>query len=247
MVREAASMGTVILVHGGGHRVNSLGQRYGVEQKFVTSPEGYRSRYTDWETMEFFSMVMRGLVAMDILREMRACGRDAISLTGLDMGLIRGERKKRLVVLNERGRRMVIDGGFTGRPTHLRADVLTGIMSSGAVPVIAPIICGEENEPLNVDGDRLAAFIASRMRADALVLLTNVPGVVLDGQVLNKIDRSNYDAVLQRVGNGMDKKLMAAREAVEGGARLAVIAQGSSENAISRAISGASGTVVTWT
>ncbi|WP_075056979.1 hypothetical protein [Thermogymnomonas acidicola] len=190
-----------------------------MEQKFVTSPEGYRSRYTDWETMEFFSMVMRGLVAMDILREMRACGRDAYPHWP-GHGPHKGGREEEEASRAERegGRRMVIDGGGSrGRPTHLRADVLTGIMSSGAVPVIAPIICGEENEPLNVDGDRLAAFIASRMRADALVLLTNVPGVVLDGQVLNKIDRSNYDAVLQRVGNGMDKKLMAAREAVEGG------------------------------
>ncbi|MGC9116375.1 MAG: [LysW]-aminoadipate/[LysW]-glutamate kinase, partial [Conexivisphaera sp.] len=168
----------LVLVHGGGAVVTEVAEKLGVKQQFITSPTGIRSRYTDRETAEVFAMVMAGKINTEIVASLRARGVDAFGLSGVDGGLIVAERKKRLIVLDERGRKRAIDGGYTGRIVQVRAEVLKALLGAGFTPVVSPVAIGIENEVLNVDADRAAAYVAMALGAERLVILTNVPGLL---------------------------------------------------------------------
>src|SRR4030043_1985026 len=123
-LKELAKNNRVLLVHGGGVEVTETASKLGKEQKFVISPEGFRSRYTDRETMDIFTMVMAGKINKQVVLMLESKGVNTIGLSGLDGCLIKAERKKRLIVINEKGRRQVIDGGYTGSINEINAEVL---------------------------------------------------------------------------------------------------------------------------
>lgn len=229
----------VVLVHGGGDYVTEVAEKLGKRQVFVTSPEGIRSRYTDRETAEIYTMVMSGLLSKRVVASLGRLGVRCVSLSGLDGGLLRAERKKRLVIVDERGRRVAVEGGYTGRIVSVDTRVLEAVMDSGFVPVVSPVAFGEEYEFLNVDSDRACASIAGALRAEAAVFLTDVEGVVFEGSVVGSLSVPDARALVSRVGGGMDVKLIAAVEAVEGGAKLAVISSGLRKNPVKTALAGA--------
>lgn len=109
---------------------------------------------------------------------------------------------------------------------------------------MAPVALGDENEVLNVDGDRAAAHIAKALKADTLVLLTDVEGVMMNDKLVHKMDLNKARASLKRVGAGMITKLYAAVEALEGGVGAVVIASGFKDRPVTEALLG-KGTVVT--
>lgn len=234
----------LVLVHGGGPVVTDLTRKLGIEPKFVTSPEGVRSRYTDAETMDVFLMAMKGRINTDIVLALRRYGRDSVGITGIDAGLLVAERKSRLKILSERGRPMMIDGGYTGRIVDVNSAFLNAILDTGLLPVIAPIAVSKNEEALNVDGDRAAAAIAGSLKADRLILMTNVPGVMIDGSLITHIAADDLDEVIRKVGNGMDKKLIASKEALLNGARRVIISSGSSPAPLENALQGETKTVI---
>ncbi|PSN93875.1 acetylglutamate kinase [Candidatus Marsarchaeota G2 archaeon ECH_B_SAG-C16] len=233
----------VVLVHGGGDYVTEVAERLGKKQVFVTSPEGIRSRYTDRETAEIYTMVMSGLLAKRIVLLLERSGLGCVSLSGVDYGLIRAERKKRLTVIDERGRKVVVEGGYTGRITSVNTHILGLFIEQGIVPVVSPVALGEEYELLNVDGDRACAGIAGALEARCAVFLTDVEGVYSNGELVRTLSVEGARALLPKVGNGMDVKLLAAVEAVEKGAHMSVISSGLKENPIDAALRG-EGTVI---
>lgn len=232
-----------VLVHGGGRIVDAVAERMGKEQRFVVSPGGFRSRYTDKETMEIFTMVMAGKVNKGMVTALAKAGVKAIGLSGVDGGLIKAERKKRLVAVDGRGRKRAIDGGYTGRIVEVNRGLLLTLLDMGYTPVVAPIALSEEYEALNVDGDRAAAHVAGALRADLLILLTDVPGLMLEGRLVPRLSLGEVEGALAKAGPGMATKLYAAAEALRGGAKRAVIASGAGENPVSSALRGV-GTVV---
>lgn len=232
-----------VLVHGGGRLVDEVAEKMGKKQRFVVSPGGFRSRYTDKETMEIFAMVMAGKVNKGMVSALAKAGVKAIGLSGVDGGLIKAERKKRIIEVDERGRKRAIDGGYTGRIVEVDGRLLLSLLDMGYTPVVAPIALSEEYEALNVDGDRAAAHIAAALKADLLILLTDVPGLMVDGRLVPKLRLSEVEGALAKAGPGMVTKLYAAAEALRGGAKKAVIASGIRENPVSSALRGV-GTVV---
>ncbi|MFG1545549.1 MAG: [LysW]-aminoadipate/[LysW]-glutamate kinase [Thermoplasmataceae archaeon] len=234
----------IVLVHGGGPAVTDLTMRLGIEPRFVTSPDGVRSRYTDAQTMEVFLMAMKGRINTDIVLALRKYGRNSVGITGIDAGLMVAERKSRLKILSGNGRPMFVDGGYTGRITEVNSAFLNGIMDLGQLPVIAPIAVSKDGEALNVDGDRAAAAIAGSLKADLLVLLTNVTGVMRGDSLVPHIAGTELDEAIRGVGNGMDKKLIAAREALASGAGRVVISSGTISNPLENAIQGKMKTVI---
>ena len=242
--KEVASREASVLVHGGGDIVTEIATKLGKEQVFITSPEGFRSRYTDKETAEIYSMVMSGSINKKIVVKLQELGVKAIGVSGLDGGLLRAERKRRLVIVDERGRRRAIDGGYTGRIVSVDSSILEMLMSSGYVPVVAPVALGGEYEILNVDGDRAAAHIAGALKA-TLVLLTDVEGVTLDGRLVRHVRRSEVEGLLRRLGPGMITKVYAAGEALSLGSPRVVVSSGMIDRPISQALSGEVGTVFT--
>jgi len=243
-IRKVAEENQVIFVHGGGVEVTEIAQKLGKEQRFVVSPDGFRSRYTDRETAEIYTMVMAGKLNKQVVATLESRGVNAVGLCGLDGQLLRAERKKRLIVINERGRKMAIDGGYTGRIVGVNSDLLKLLMSARYLPVISPVAMSEEFEPLNVDGDRTAASIAGALGADMLVLLTDVEGLILEGKVISKLTVQGARELLSKIGPGMITKVHAAIEAIEMGAKEVVIAPGIGSEPISAAVSHVVGTVI---
>ena len=233
-----------VLVHGGGDTVTNVAEKLGIPQKFVTSPEGFRSRYTDSETMQIFTMVMAGKINKEIVRHLQSRKIPAVGLSGLDGGLIRAERKQKLIVKDERGRKRIIEGGYTGKITHIDSSLLQVLLTSGYVPVIAPIALGSENESLNLDGDRTAAYVAGSLRAELLLLLTDVEGVSIEGSVVSRMNASEAKRKMPDLGPGMITKMYAALEALSMGVSKVAIAPGRRENPFTAAIQEQAGTMI---
>jgi acetylglutamate/LysW-gamma-L-alpha-aminoadipate kinase len=234
-----------VLVHGGGNTVTNIAEKLGVAQKFVTSPEGFRSRYTDAETIQVYTMVMAGKVNKQIVMQLLHRKIPAIGLSGLDGALIRAERKRTLIVKDERGRRKAIDGGYTGVVTQTDGTLLRTLIEAGYVPVIAPIALGEYDEPLNIDGDRTAAHIATAVQAENLLLMTDVEGVRLQSTVKRNLGSDEARSLLSSLGPGMITKVYAALEALSGGVRKVVVAPGKGSAPYSAALNGEAGTSIT--
>lgn len=234
----------VLVVHGGGDVVTDYATRLGKEQRFVVSPEGLRSRYTDMETVEIYQMVMSGLLANRLVLALAKAGVKGISLAGTDGSLMQGKRKTKLVVVDERGRKVAIDGGYTGRVQSVNSSLLDLLVSSGYVPVISPVAMSDASEPLNVDGDRAASSVAVGVRADAVVFITNVDGLQLDGKLVERMTPEEASAKLPKVGFGMQKKVMAAAEAVEGGVNEAIICSGRRASPLTKALKHETCTVI---
>lgn len=235
----------LILVHGGGDVVTEYATRLGKEQKFVVSPEGIRSRYTDRETAEIYQMVMSGLLAKRLVAALVRAGLKGISLSGADGSLIEGKRKAKLIITDERGRRVAIEGGYTGKVQAINSPLLVSLLEQGYIPVVSPVAIGDEGEPLNIDGDRAASSVATGARADLVVFTTNVEGLHLDDKLVTHLSASEASSSLTKIGFGMQKKVMAAVEAVEGGVSEAIICSGMGSAPISRAMAHDSCTVIT--
>jgi len=243
-IAEVSEKDKVVVVHGGGDVVTMIAEKLGKPQVFITSPDGFRSRYTDKETAEIYMMVMAGKINKEVVISLLKAGVKALGVSGVDGGLLRAERKKRLVIIDERGRKRAIEGGYTGRIMGVNVEMLKGLLEMGFVPVVAPVALGDENEVLNVDGDRAAAHIAGALKAETLVLLTDVDGVMIDGKLVDKMSLSKARSALKRVGAGMITKLYATIEALEEGVEKVIIASGLKERPVTSSLMGR-GTVIT--
>ena len=240
----ALASNQTIIVHGGGDVVTDYATRLGKEQKFVVSPEGIRSRYTDRETAEIYQMVMSGLLAKRLVSAFDRAGLRSISLSGADGLLLQGRRKAKLVIVDDRGRKVAIEGGYTGKVTGVNSSLLENLLTQGYIPVVSPVAAGEGAEPLNVDGDRVASSVATGSKAEAVIFLTNVDGLMLDGSLVRHLSPPEASSKLPKIGFGMQKKVMAAVEAVEGGVSQAIICSGTRTHPLTRALAHDTCTVI---
>ncbi len=243
-IKRVAGSEGMILVHGGGKEVTKVCKQLGKEPRFVTSPSGIKSRYTDKETAEIFTMVMSGRINKAIVQMLQKNGINAVGLSGIDAKAIKADRKKRLLIVNEKGRKQAIDGGYTGKIKEVNSAFIKSLLDQGLTPVISPIAISEESEFLNVDGDRAAAYVAGSVGSDKVLFITNVDGLLMDDQVVSKLTLAQAKEIRPKVGPGMEKKILASAEALDMGVRQAFIASGQRENPVSSAISGNRCTVI---
>jgi len=169
----------IIVVHGGSKEANALGEQVGHPPKFLTSPEGFTSRYTDSKTMEIFCMAVKGKVNTTIVTNLQKYGVNAFGLSGIDGQFMIATRKKAIQSI-ENGKRKIIRDDFSGKIDTFNQSILNYFLESDIVPVIAPLAVSPEGEGLNVDADRVSAMIASAMHADCLMLFTAVKGLYRD-------------------------------------------------------------------
>jgi len=181
-------------------------------------------------------MVMSGKINKTIVCMLQKNGINAIGLSGIDGKIIQAERKKKLLIINEKGRKQAIDGGYTGKITNVNASLLKSLLEQGYTPVISPIAISEEFDCLNVDGDRAAAYVAGKIQSDKVLFLTNVDGLLMDEKLVKNLTLDEAKAIIPKVGFGMEKKILAATEALDMGVKEALIANGQRENPISAAI-----------
>jgi [amino group carrier protein]-L-2-aminoadipate/L-glutamate 6-kinase len=243
-IKSIAEKYKLVIVHGGGKEVTSTATKLGKEQKFIMSPGGVRSRYTDKETAEIYTMVMSGKLNKAIVQMLLRQHINAVGIAGIDGCILKAERKKKLLIINEKGRNTTIEGGYTGKITSVDPALVNELVRSGYVPVISPIALSEEFDFLNVDGDRAAAYVAGGMKADKVIFVTDVDGLILNGELVISMTVDKAKAMLPKIGSGMDKKVLACIEAIEMGVKEAVIASGHIENPLSTAIDHRNCTVI---
>nr|HID14994.1 [LysW]-aminoadipate kinase [Anaerolineae bacterium] len=237
----------VVLVHGGSHETNIISERLGHPPRFVTSVSGYVSRYTDRETLEIFAMVTAGRINKSLVERLQQLGVNAVGLSGLDGRLLEGRRKGALRVI-ENGKRKVLRGDWSGRIERVNVGLLRTLLAAGYVPVVAPLAISYQGEALNVDGDRVAAAIGSALKAQTLVILSNVPGLLRrfpdESTLIPHIPLGQAEEYLDRYARGrMKKKLLGAIEALNDGVGQVVIADGRVARPLHRALAG-QGTVI---
>lgn len=244
-LKEVCKQHKVVLVHGGGAEVTEIASKLGKEQKFIMSPEGFRSRYTDKETIEIYTMVMAGKMNKQIVLALEAQGLPAVGLSGLDAALLKAERKTKLIMVDERGRKKVIDGGYTGKITEVNVDLLKLLLEKNYVPIVTPIALSQDCEPLNVDGDRTAAIVAGALKADKLIMLTDVEGLILKGERVPKIAATEVKEILPKIGGGMSTKIHAGLEALNQGVGEILVTSGQAKQPITSVLNHQVGTVIT--
>ncbi|MEM2210378.1 MAG: [LysW]-aminoadipate/[LysW]-glutamate kinase [Nitrososphaerales archaeon] len=241
---EINRKGKLILVHGGGRLVTEIAEKLGKKQEFIVSPDGIRSRYTDQETVEIYTMVMSGLINKEIVAALHKVGLRALGFSGVDGEILKAERKKKLVIIDERGRKRIIDGGYTGKIYQVNSELLCSILDKGYLPVLAPVAIGNESELLNVDGDRAAAYVAGAIKADLIIFLTDVEGIIIDNQIVGRLSLEEAEQLMPKIGFGMKTKLLASLEALKMGVNKAVICSGKHEHPLLSAIEGKVGTII---
>ncbi|WP_372892606.1 acetylglutamate kinase [Rhodosalinus sp.] len=205
-----------VVVHGGGPMINAMLDRLGVVSEFVDG-----KRVTDAETIEVVEMVLSGRLNKRIVHAIGAQGGRAVGLSGKDAGLMTCDQTDPAL-------------GFVGTPAEVNADLLRDLFDKGIVPVIAPIGAGRDGETFNVNGDTAAGAIAAALRADRLLLLTDVAGVknaagTVEEQLSAETIREMTEAGV--IAGGMIPKTETALAAIEGGVRGVVILDGRAPNA----------------
>jgi acetylglutamate/LysW-gamma-L-alpha-aminoadipate kinase len=235
--------GKLVLVHGGGDQVTELTKKMGIEPKFVTSPEGIRSRYTSYEELEVYVMTM-SLINKMLVSKLNSKGKDCIGVSGVDGPILIAERKKKIVIIDERGRKRIIEGGYTGKIKEVRKDLIQSLLEKFNVIVMSPIALSlDEGVPLNIDGDQTAFSIASSLKVETLILLTDVEGVIIDNKIVPRLSSQEAKELSKKIGPGMNRKLLMASEAISQGVRRVIISSGLKNDPIRNALE-LNGTVV---
>jgi len=236
----------LVLVHGGSAEANALGESLGAPPRMITSPSGYTSRYTDRKTLEIFLMAVNGKVNSLLTEQLQILGVNAFGLSGLDGKLMQATRKDSIQSI-ENGKRKMIRDDYTGKIDMVNGELLLMLLKAGYLPVIAPVAVSEKGEALNVDADRAAAMVASALQAETLVLLTAVPGLMKnfpdESTLIRQLSGSQLVAASEAAKGRMKKKVLGAEEALNGGVRRVIIADGRIQNPITNALSG-NGTVI---
>ncbi|MBR2655281.1 MAG: acetylglutamate kinase [Loktanella sp.] len=206
-----------VVVHGGGPMINQMLDKLGIKTEFVRG-----QRVTDQDTVEVVEMVLTGLVNKRIVQAIMDEGGRAVGLSGKDDDLMVAE------ALNP-------ELGFVGRPVEMNVQVLRDLNAAGIIPVVAPVATGMDMlETFNVNGDTAAGAIAGALKADRLLLLTDVPGIKdANGEVVTQLSPDQVRAMIAdgTINGGMIPKAETALMAVEQGVRAVVILDGRLPNA----------------
>ncbi len=205
-----------VIVHGGGPMINDMLKRLDIKSEFVNG-----KRVTDAATMEVVEMVLSGLVNARIVQAISEQGGRAVGVSGKDSGLIVCEPEDPAL-------------GLVGKPSKVNPRILRDLAEKGIIPVIAPLGMGENGETFNINGDTAAGAIAAALKADRLLLLTDVAGVKnAEGDVLTELTAAQINAMIAdgSIAGGMIPKTQTALDALEGGVRAAVILDGRAPNA----------------
>ncbi len=219
-----------IVVHGGGPQIGALLERLNIQSHFVDG-----MRVTDSETMDVVEMVLGASINKSIVNSIQQHGGKAVGLTGKDGKLIEAQKLEVTRVSPDVQQPEIIDIGHVGKVTAINTEVLEVMLNSHFIPVIAPIGVGKNGESYNINADLVAGKIAEVLRAEKLILLSNVPGLLdKNGTTLTGL---NANAVAKLIADGtihggMLPKIDCALDAVKRGVNAAHIIDGRVPHAV---------------
>jgi acetylglutamate kinase len=210
-----------VVVHGGGPQIETALKRLGKTGQFIQG-----MRVTDAETMEVVEWVLAGEVQQDIVGLINAAGGKAVGLTGRDGGLIRA---KKLRLLDSKDPKVEHDVGQVGDIESIDPSVVKALQDDAFIPVISPIGFGENNESYNINADVVAAKLATVLRAEKLMMLTNISGVLdKEGKLLVDLTARQIDDLIAdgTISGGMLPKIAGALDAAKSGVNAVHIVDG---------------------
>ncbi len=235
-----------VLVHGGSSEVDRIATAIGSPPRFLTSPSGVVSRYTDETTMEVFTMALPGKLNTQMVARLRSLGVRAIGLSGVDGGLLVGRRKEAVRAVHG-SRVLLVRDDLSGVVEEVNVELLRTLLSAGYVPVISPPVVTAGGELINADADRIAAKVAVALGAKVLLIFTNVPGLLREpgdpSTLIREVPRERLSYFMEFAYGRMKKKLIAAKEALQGGVPRVVIASSQAADPVEQALRGF-GTVI---
>ncbi len=224
----------VCVIHGGGKQLTELAQKLGVVQTVI---EG--RRVTDDDTLDLAKMIFRGKINTEILAQLRGRGIDAVGLSGVDGGVIKAVRRPPKNVINkETGEVKSIDYGNVGDIVEIDTHLLDLLLGGGYLPVISSLAADDSGKVFNINADTIAAEIAVSLKAEKLILLSDVNGIYLDtNDETTKLDRlTTVDAFRMiksgKASGGMIPKLQSLTSLLSRGVGSAHVISGSERNAL---------------
>ncbi len=193
-----------ILVHGGGKEVRQLQERLGVEPQYIDG-----LRVTDEQSLDIVQMVLVGRINKRVVSSMSMAGVDAFGMSGVDRAAVKAEK------LEHPGG----DLGWVGRVVEVRTEVFSRLLEDGVTPVLCPICFGADGSMFNVNADHVALAVAVAVQAEALVFVSNVPGVLKDDTVIPHLTAAEVEQLIAEkvIIDGMVPKTRSALAAVDGG------------------------------
>jgi acetylglutamate kinase len=219
-----------VVVHGGGPQINEFLKKMSIKSNYIQG-----MRITDQPTMDVVEMVLVGKVNKEIVSLINLNGGKAVGLSGRDGDLIKAKKMQILASQAKNAPPELIDLGRVGRVTKINPSILDTLDAQDFIPVIAPVGVGEDGKAYNINADLVAGAIAAKLKAEKLILLTDVEGVLDEQKKLiatmtcKKADDSINSGIIQ---GGMIPKIACARETVESGVGKAHIIDGRIEHAI---------------
>jgi acetylglutamate kinase len=220
----------VILVHGGGAEVTAVSRRLGIEAVFHDGV-----RLTSPEEMDIVDMVLAGKINKQIVRLLRARGLNAVGLSGSDGGIFTG-RALSAPQASAQTR--------TGEITATDERLLVLLLSNGYLPVVSSTSMDAEGRGLNINADAAAFGLAARLGASALVFLSDIPGILSEGSVMQALSGDEARALIAKgvIKGGMIPKVTASLEAMDSGVHKVIIGQYESAGSLGRLLEGKQGT-----
>ena len=216
-----------VIVHGGGPQIDDQLSKIGKKGEFIQG-----MRVTDAETMDVVEMVLGGQVNTDIVNLINQHGGRAVGLSGTDGPLIRA---RKMMMRGKDNPEELIDIGQVGEVESIDPEVVRLLTSQNFIPVIAPVGVGKEGESYNINADLVAGKLAEILKAEKLVVLTNIPGVLdKSGKLLTGLTAREIDALFAAgtIHGGMLPKIASVLEAVKSGVNSCHIIDGRVEHAL---------------
>jgi len=213
-----------VVVHGGGPQIGAMLKKLQIPSHFIDG-----LRVTDEAAIEVVEMVLTGSINKQIVTSINAAGGRAVGVSGKDGNLIVARKLERKKLDPTSLEMKPVDLGFVGEPDKINAEVIRAIMKSELIPVIAPIGAGPRGETYNINADTVAGAVAGAMKAERMILLTDVEGVLdTEGNVIPKLSIADARRLIAdgTISGGMIPKIETAIDAVEGGVKAAVILDG---------------------
>jgi acetylglutamate kinase len=224
----------ICVVHGGGKQLSELASQMGIEQTIING-----RRVTDDATLEMAKMIFAGKINTDILAALRHRGIEAVGLSGVDGNIVHAERRPPKEVLNrETGQHEQVDFGHVGDVVQINVRLLCVLLDQGYLPVISSLGADDNGTVFNINADTIATEIAVQLKAEKLILLSDVDGIYLKaGDPASKLSRLTIAAAEGLINDGvatggMIPKLQSITDLLRRGVKSAHIINGTRRNAL---------------
>jgi acetylglutamate kinase len=213
-----------VIIHGGGPKISKVMEKMGKKPTFVQG-----QRVTDKETIDIVEMVLGGLVNKEIVALINSHGGRAIGLSGKDGNLLKAKKKVVKRVSADTGTPEIIDLGLVGEVEKVNPGIIHSVEKDGFIPIIAPLGVGSKKETLNINADYVASAVASALKAEKLILLTDTPGIIdKNKKLISTLNNTKIKSLISKniISGGMLPKVQASQDALKGGVKKTHIIDG---------------------